>query len=78
MFCSEHLESVHGGAKARALGSNKTCAQVFEGLNEVWSEISWRWEVKMQEYSNSDWAGSATDKKSTLGCCFSLGSTMIS
>jgi hypothetical protein len=31
MFCSEHLESVHGGAKARELGGNKTSAHVFEG-----------------------------------------------
>jgi hypothetical protein len=29
-------------------------------------------------YTDSDWAGSVSDKKSTLGCCFSLGSTMIS
>jgi hypothetical protein len=35
-------------------------------------------EVKLQGYSDSDWAGSATDRKSTSGCCFSLGSTMIS
>jgi hypothetical protein len=31
MVCNEHLESIHGGAKAGALGSSKTCAQVFEG-----------------------------------------------
>jgi hypothetical protein len=29
-------------------------------------------------YTNSDWVGSVSDRKSTLGCCFSLGSTMIS
>jgi hypothetical protein len=29
-------------------------------------------------YTDSDWAGSVSDKKSTSGCCFSLGSTMIS
>ena len=28
-------------------------------------------------YTNSDWASSVTNRKSTLGCCFSLGSTMI-
>jgi hypothetical protein len=26
-----------------AMGSSKTCAQVFGGHNGVWSEISWRW-----------------------------------
>ena len=35
-------------------------------------------QVKLQVYTNLDWAGSATDRKSTLGCCFSLGSVMIS
>jgi hypothetical protein len=35
-------------------------------------------EVKLQGYTNSDWEGSATDRKSTLGCFFSLGSMMIS
>jgi hypothetical protein len=34
-------------------------------------------EVKLG-YSDLDWAGSATDRKSTLGCCFSLGSMMVS
>ena len=35
-------------------------------------------EVKLQGYTNSDWVGSATNKKSTSGCYFSLGSLMIS
>lgn len=34
-------------------------------------------EVKLQVYVDSDWVGSAMDRKSTSGC-FSLGSTMIS
>jgi hypothetical protein len=29
-------------------------------------------------YTDSDWAGSIVDRKSTSGCCFSLGSAMIS
>jgi hypothetical protein len=29
-------------------------------------------------YTDADWAGSVADKKSTSGCCFSLGSAMIS
>ena len=29
-------------------------------------------------YTDSDWVGSVVDRKSTSGCCFSLGSTMIS
>jgi hypothetical protein len=29
-------------------------------------------------YTNLDWAGSVSNRKSTLGCCFSLGSSMTS
>jgi hypothetical protein len=41
-FCCEHLELVHGGAKAGALDHNKACAQVLERYSGVWIEISWR------------------------------------
>ena len=29
-------------------------------------------------YSDSDWARSVEDRKSTFGCCFSLGFAMVS
>jgi hypothetical protein len=29
-------------------------------------------------YTDADWAGSVSDRKRTSGCCFILGSTMIS
>jgi hypothetical protein len=29
-------------------------------------------------YTDSDWVGSVSDRKNTSGCCFSLGSAMIS
>ena len=35
-------------------------------------------EIKLHGYAYSDWGGSAKDRKSTSGCCFSLGSDMIS
>jgi hypothetical protein len=35
-------------------------------------------DVQLHGFTDSDWAGSAKDRKSTLGMCFSLGSTMIS
>jgi hypothetical protein len=31
-----------------------------------------------QEYIDSDWAGSAVDRKNTFRCCFTLGSSMVS
>ena len=35
-------------------------------------------DVKLQGYTDSDWAGSAVERKSTSRCCFSLGSGMVS
>jgi hypothetical protein len=35
-------------------------------------------DFKLIGYTDSDWAGSVSDKKSTSGCCFSLGSSMTS
>ena len=34
--------------------------------------------INLEGYADSDWAGSAIDRKSTSGCCFSLGSGVIS
>ena len=34
--------------------------------------------INLEGYVDLDWAGSAIDRKSTLGCCFSMGSGVIS
>eukprot|EP00253_Pinus_taeda_P011534 PITA_11534 len=34
--------------------------------------------VRLVGYTDSDWAGCAFDRKSTLGCCFGLGSAIVS
>jgi hypothetical protein len=34
--------------------------------------------IQLHGFTDSDWAGSAEDRKSTSGMCFSLGSAMIS
>jgi hypothetical protein len=35
-------------------------------------------DMRFQGYADGDWAGSAVDRKSTSGCCFTLGSAMVS
>ena len=35
-------------------------------------------DFKLYGYVDSNWGGSVVDRKSTSGCCFSLGSAMIS
>jgi hypothetical protein len=34
--------------------------------------------MRLQGYADAYWAGSIVDQKSTSGCCFTLGSTMVS
>jgi hypothetical protein len=34
--------------------------------------------VKLMGYTDADWAGNAVDRKSTSGCCFNLGSGVVS
>jgi hypothetical protein len=35
-------------------------------------------DIQLHGFIDSDWEGSAEDRRSTSGMCFSLGSTMIS
>jgi hypothetical protein len=35
-------------------------------------------DLSLQGYADVEWAGSAVDKKNTFGCCFTLGSAMVS
>jgi hypothetical protein len=35
-------------------------------------------DMRLQGNTDSDWAGSAVNRKSTSGCCFTLGSAMVS
>jgi hypothetical protein len=35
-------------------------------------------DLRLYGYTDSDWAGSVTDRESTSGCCFNLGSAMTS
>ena len=34
--------------------------------------------INLEGYVDSDWAGSTIERKSTLGCCFSMRSGVIS
>jgi hypothetical protein len=34
-------------------------------------------DLSLQGYADADWGGSTVDRKSTSGCCFTLGSTMV-
>ena len=67
MLCCEHIE---------------TCSP--DGCKECWGIVDYglkydaNQKINLEVYVDSDWAGSAIDRKSTLGCCFSMGSGVIS
>jgi hypothetical protein len=35
-------------------------------------------DMRLQGYADANWEGSAVDRKSTFGCCFTFGSAMVS
>jgi hypothetical protein len=35
-------------------------------------------DMRLQGHADADWVGSVVDRKSTSGCCFTLGSAMVS
>jgi hypothetical protein len=49
------------------------CGTINYGLKYTTSS-----DIQLHGFTDSDWAGSAKDRKSTSGMCFSLGSAMIS
>jgi hypothetical protein len=58
--------------------TTKHVMRYLKGTIEYGIKYDANCEFRLQGYSDSDWAGNFTDRKSTSGCCFSLGSGMIS
>jgi hypothetical protein len=53
--------------------SRYICGTINYGLRYTASS-----DIQLHGFTDSDWAGSAEDRKSTSGMCFSMGSAMIS
>ena len=51
---------------------------VANGTVEYGLEYDTNQKINLEGYVDSDWEGSAIDRKSTSGCCFSMGSCVIS
>ena len=67
MFCCEQLESVHGGAEAGAWVAEKHVLRYLMVTMEYGLRDLGDGEVKLQGYTDSNWAGDETNRKSTLG-----------
>ena len=67
MLCYEHIETC-------SPDGCKSC----RGTVDYGLKYDVNQNIKLEGYVYSDWAGSAIDRKSTSGCCFSTGSGVIS
>ena len=61
-----------------SLDSCKECDEVPKGMIYLGLYYGRDHDYNLYGYLDSDWAGSDTKRKSTLGGCYCLGSIMIS
>ena len=67
LLCCEHIETCSpDGCKA------------CKGTVDYGLKYDANQKINLEGYVDSDWAGSAIDRKSTSWCCFSMGSGVIS
>ena len=67
LLCYEHIETCSpDGCKA------------CRGTVDYGLKYEANQKINLERYVDSDWAGSAIDRKRTSGCCFSMGSGVIS
>ena len=67
LLCCEHIET-------RSPNGCKACRSIVEYR----LKYDMNQKINLEGYVDSDWAGSAIDRKSTSRCCFSMGSGVIS
>ena len=65
------LKSVH-------LTAAKHILRYLKGTIDYGLKYDANQKINLEGYVDSDWAGSAINRKSTSGCCFSMGSSVIS
>ena len=71
LLCCEHIETCSpDGCKA--------CSEVPKGYVDYGLKYEAIQRINLEGYVDSDWAGSAINRKSTLGCCFSMRLGVIS
>ena len=55
------------------LVSSKHVMRYLKGTLDCDLRYATNGEIRLHDYTNSDWDGSTDEKKSTSRCCFSLG-----
>ena len=57
---------------------SKHAVRYLKGTFEYGLKYEANQKINLKGYEDPDWAGSAIDRKRTLGCCFSMRSSVIS
>ena len=70
-FAVNTLRHVH-------LMAAKHAMRYLKGTVEYGLKYEANQKTNLEGYVDSNWTGSSIDRKSTLGCCFSMGSCLIS
>ena len=78
MLCCEHIELVPNGYETCSLDCCKAYLRYLKGTVDYGFKYEMNQKINLEGYVDLDWACSAIDRKSTLGCCFSMGSGVIS
>ena len=60
------------------LTTAKHIPRYLKGIIDYGLKYEVNQKINLEGYVDLDWAGSAIDRKSTSGCCFSMGSGVIS
>ena len=55
----------------------KHAVRYLKGTVDYGIKYEENYNINLEGYVDSDWAGSAFDRKSTSRCCFSMGSGVI-
>ena len=56
----------------------KHILRYLKGIVDYGLKYEMNHKIKMEGYVDSNWEFSSIDRKRNLGCCFSMGSTVIS
>ena len=77
MLCCEHLKPIPDRSKTCSLDCCKHILRYLKGIVDYGLKYEVNQKINLEVYVDLNWEGSAIDRKSTSGWCFSLGYGMI-
>ena len=77
-LCCEHIEPVPDGSNTCSPDCCKAYSRYLKGTVNYGLKYEADQNINLEGYVDSYLVDSAIDRKSTSGCCFSMGSSVIS